>query len=584
MRLRLIEIQNFRGLRELSWAPGTGMNCLIGPGDSTKTTILDAIEVALNPRYYYLGDDTDFYNLDVKKPISITVTVGDLPTEFVAENKYGLYLRGWDAASAKLEDEPADNLEDVLSIRLAIDESLEARWSLFNERIANAESDPPMVRYKDMKLLATSRLGPYAERHLSWGRQSVLSQLEESGENMSLRLAEASRAARTAFKSTGEEVFQDTVAKVQQLSKDFAVPVREKYNAELDMQSVSISTGGIALHDGSLPLRRLGTGSSRLLVSALQHDAASGSHIALIDEIEHGLEPHRIARLLKFLKSTTKTESGNLRSQIFLTTHSPVVIRELDATEIFTVRTVNGDVNVRSAASTPENAKKIQAHLRSSPEAFLARRVIVGEGRTEAGLLRGLDNWWTENGNSSFAYQSVVSIHGDGKDSGPEIADSLLDLGYEIALLLDSDEEPNAETLKRVREKGGTIIQWKGGCSTEDRLFNDLKWGGIQKVISYLATVLGEDAILAHINNALQESVSPKITDITLPESLDSESIRKVLAVAAVAKKSQKRPSWLKNLGRAEAVGQIIGDELDAIAGTPLAIGIGKLRRWIDAE
>lgn len=353
MRIRHLSIKNFRGIRELYWAPAPGMNCLIGPGDSTKTTILDAIETALNPRSYYIADDSDFYNLDIGSPITVTVTIGDLPDNFLAENKYGLYLRGWDAENSTLHDEPTEELEDVLSIRLKIDESLEAQWSIFNDRIAEAETDPPRVRYKDMLRIATSRLGPYAERHLSWGRQSVLNQIEESEENVSLRLAEAGRAARRAFKDSGEEVFKDTTEKVQRLGRDFSVPLIDRYRAELDVQAVNVTTGGIALHDGTLPLRRLGTGSSRLLVSALQHDAASSSHIALIDEVEHGLEPHRIARLLGFLRSPQQ-RSGKV-PQIFLTTHSPVVIRELEASDIFTTRSTRGAVKVSGAASAPDN-------------------------------------------------------------------------------------------------------------------------------------------------------------------------------------------------------------------------------------
>ena len=90
--------------------------------------------------------------------------------------------------------------------------------------------------------------------------------------------------------------------------------MRGKYTAELDVQAIDITSGGIALHDNNLPLRRLGTGSSRLIVSALQHDAGL-RHIALIDEIEHGLEPHRLARLLKYLKSPK--DGIGAASQIF---------------------------------------------------------------------------------------------------------------------------------------------------------------------------------------------------------------------------------------------------------------------------
>jgi len=49
MRIVQVTIENFRGIRSLlDWNPAPGLNCLIGPGDSTKTTILDALELCLN--------------------------------------------------------------------------------------------------------------------------------------------------------------------------------------------------------------------------------------------------------------------------------------------------------------------------------------------------------------------------------------------------------------------------------------------------------------------------------------------------------------------------------------------------------
>ncbi|MBW8833234.1 MAG: AAA family ATPase [Burkholderiales bacterium] len=41
-RIRKVEIRNFRAVRSLDWCPAAGVNCLIGPGDSGKSTILDA--------------------------------------------------------------------------------------------------------------------------------------------------------------------------------------------------------------------------------------------------------------------------------------------------------------------------------------------------------------------------------------------------------------------------------------------------------------------------------------------------------------------------------------------------------------
>ena len=65
MRIRHLKIANFRGIQSLNWTLGPRVVCLVGQNDATKTGILDAIELGLWPRSYYLVTDTDFYNADV---------------------------------------------------------------------------------------------------------------------------------------------------------------------------------------------------------------------------------------------------------------------------------------------------------------------------------------------------------------------------------------------------------------------------------------------------------------------------------------------------------------------------------------
>lgn len=224
MRIVQVEIENFRGIRSMPpWNPSPGVNCLIGPGDSTKTTILDAIELCLYPRSYFLADDSDFFNLEFDNPIKIIVTLTDLPTEFIAADRYGLFLRGWDEKTKKVEDEPRENLRYALSIALVIDKSLEGRWSVFNERIKSSGDDPPSIRYKDVGQIATTRLGRYAERHLGWGRTSILARIAESGGKFSVQLADARRAAKEAFQKSGQSAFQVTTKKAEDLAKSFSV-------------------------------------------------------------------------------------------------------------------------------------------------------------------------------------------------------------------------------------------------------------------------------------------------------------------------------------------------------------------------
>ena len=80
-RIRLIEIENFRGISSLSWIPSPGLNCLIGPGDSGKSTILDAVDLCLGARRSIQFSDADFHRANTDKPMEIRITLGDLPAE-----------------------------------------------------------------------------------------------------------------------------------------------------------------------------------------------------------------------------------------------------------------------------------------------------------------------------------------------------------------------------------------------------------------------------------------------------------------------------------------------------------------------
>ena len=579
MRVAFVEIENFRGIKNLEWAPAAKINCLIGPGDSTKTTVLDAIELALNPRSYIFADDSDFFDLIADDPIKITVALVGLPPEFIADNRYGMHLRGWDNQHERIEDEPREGLEYALSVRVQIDKSLEARWSIFNERIGedSDKSEPPAMRYKDAQRVGTTRLGPYAERHLGWGRHSVLTHIGEKTDSVYLQLAEANRAAREAFRQNNENVFKDTVARAQDLGKHFAVPVRKKYGAELDVQGISITAGGIALHDGNLPLRRLGTGSSRLIVCALQHDAG-GSHVALIDEIEHGLEPHRIARLLKYLKSSSGGAEEPPAPQMFITTHSPVVIRELVAADIFAVRSVAGSTTVKSVAATAKNLDTAQRHLRHSPDAFLARRVIVSEGRTEQGFLRGADTWWSSQEKDSFAVRGVTAIDGGSSSKALAIAEHLIDLGYGVSVVLDADEPTDAVTVADVKKKGGVVHEWPDACSTEERIFLDVPWDVVVALLGFAEECVGADSTRHHINAACSAKGLATLSNLAMPATLDNEQFRRALGIAA---KNKNRP-WFKDISRAEQVAAIVAPCLEKIRETPLAQTMTALRQWVD--
>src|SRR4051812_45034294 len=110
-RVRAVVISNFRGIQRLEWCPSPGFNCLIGPGDSGKSTVLDAIGMCLGARRSLSITDADFHRLNVAEPIVVMATLGDLDDSLRSMDSLGRYLRGFSDLFGEVEDEPGADLE-----------------------------------------------------------------------------------------------------------------------------------------------------------------------------------------------------------------------------------------------------------------------------------------------------------------------------------------------------------------------------------------------------------------------------------------------------------------------------------------
>jgi putative ATP-dependent endonuclease of OLD family len=587
LRIIRVNVRDFRGVKHLDWDPSPLLNCLIGPGDVGKTTILDAIEIALSPRYGFTGNDSDLHNCDASNEPDIRVTLVGLPKEFLTEKKYGLHLRGWSDTETLLNDEPAEGDIKALTIKATLDaDSLEWSWGIYNDRID--PNDPPRFSAADARKLAPSRLGVYADRHLTWSRNSALSRMDGGPETSSI-LTKAMRSARTSFVDGDRKSFDAATQLAEEIGRQFLVPKQSKFEAQLDIHSGAVASGAVSLHDGNLPLRSLGSGSSRLMVAGLQLANASAP-IGLIDEIEIGLEPYRIMRLLRFLQTgalnpQSDDDAIQTQHQVIMTTHSPVVVCELKVDELHCVRNTAGTATVLSVEKASKNTNEAQRHARANPAAFLAPRIIIGEGKTECGFLRGLDQKWSDDGLDSFAFSGVVPVDGTGKDSALSFAIHLLKLGYTCFILMDSDATVSETNSREVERLGGTIKKWPDGCDIEKRLFLDLPWEAVKQLV---LSVMGDGDAGKVAHNLKEVDPSFKgfsIHDLAeLPDTLEN---RTVFAKASTLKVVREKggiidKSWFKNIERGELLGQITFGNLEACGATPLGQIVQEIRTWVD--
>lgn len=562
-QIRHVEIKRFRGIAHAEWSPRPGINALIGAGDSGKSTVLDAIDLALSARRTGSFTDADFYKLHVAEPVDIRVTVGALPASLQDIDSYALFLRGWDDTLGILTDEPVTGSEAVLTVRLTISGDLEPSWGLYSAR-AEAEATVRDLPYAERSRLAPTRLGAYASHHFSWGSRSVLNRLSEERANASQALAAAAREARANFGDTASEQVSETLKIVRDVARDAGVPGGEAASALLDAHGVSFSGGVIALHDeGGVPLRNLGIGSSRLLVASLQAQAGADSGVTLIDELEHGLEPFRIVRLLHTLGS----KEADPDRQIFLTTHSPIAVRELAARQLTRVqRSDDGRLSLTWIGSDAGD----QATVRACAEAFLAPSVIVCEGSTEIGLIRGLDLWWNAQGKDPIAYHGVAACDGGGGNMFAR-AGCFGRLRYRTALFRDADVALTEEQTKALADAGVTEFAWAVGKSTEQAMFNALPDAALGPLIQIAIDHVGSDSVYQRV-----KAVDATVDNFDVQLENWTPKVRDAFGRAAGSGK------WYKMVDPAERVGrEVLGPHL-AAAQPELADVINAIRSWIE--
>ena len=564
-RIRQIAIRRFRGIDHLNWVPRPGLNGILGAGDLGKSTVLDAIALALSPTRREVFYDTDFFRLNADAGFEIRITLGELPAELHDIERYGDYLRGWNSAGAAIEDEPAAHLEDVLTLRLVVGADLDGHWSLYSDRTEGQDARDLSLPHR--ALVAPVVLDQSPATHLRWARQSILQRLAEPQFAVRTLVARAARGLREQAGDAG--VDPEVTAVVEQVkarARELGIRPAQDAQVLLDAFGIPGWNASLALHDNEgVPLRRLGTGSSRLLVAGLFHSRLAPAGIALVDEAEFGLEPHRIARFLRLLGAGS--EDG---SQVFLTTHSPVVVRELRAQEL-TIAHYDPDFGMHEITNVADidTGLDTQALVRSNAESFLAAAVIVAEGSTEIGLVRGLDYYWIGQGQNPLALEGIAVSDGGGIPKAATRAAAFAKLGYRTLLLMDDDRPLTPAERAPIDREGASVITWGNGQATEEALFNELGWPDVLTLLDIAVQIWNE----AHLDQCVRTTTNGRL-NLAMCRANDQPDHRTHLALSA------KAHGWFKRIDFGERVGQeVLGPGWDR-ASPSLQATVTAIYEW----
>ena len=550
MELIRLKVSNLRGIERLDWRipKGRKVVCLIGPGDVGKTTIITAISWLVSDRWGLPVSINDFH--DEGEPIVIEGWLSELPERLLSIDGWGLSLcSSGDDASLQ---EPTD-LDGVFAcLRLTVDwETLEPRWEL-----VSPTSDPVPARSAERRLLGVAALDDRTDSQFRWSPTSALGRLTRDVGGAETAFREATIAARDALRDAElSHDLRESLDKVRGGAEALGAGAFDSLRPGIDLRGGQY--GGVCLYDEDVPLSSYGLGTKRLAALSIQRAALSGRTTYLIDEIESGLEPHRVVGLIESFRSDSSLQ------QAFMTTHSPAAVESCDARELAVVARGEHETSV---TFLPE---ELQGLHRSSPSPFLARRILVCEGATEEGLLRALvrhhDRERRAQGRATSGAYGVSLCNGGGGARACEVAESFHGLGYDTFLLLDADDATVDERAGSFALDASRIHRWERGDYVESAIFGELSRDDL---IALLRLTIEEEIVSSERVKRSFEAIGVPLEGKCLTEpatwnGVPEDELRRWFSRASVAKSKKHDYTWYKSVSGGMFLGEwLVGERV----------------------
>lgn len=399
MKIAKVIIKNYRLFEKFDYQPDR-INVLIGGNNSGKTTIFEALRLALDPYIPWYREDIisefDYHNCDTNTSIEIEVIFNDLSNlELAYFDEYLEGIKG-NGEIVDISETPAEALDKNKTIvRIKFNCSKIADVFKSETIYLKPALNGKTVSREDKKrigfLYISSRRDPL--RELSFYRDSIFAKLFEK-HNLSEKIQEIIKNLSKepeklyeieAFKKGFEEL-RKTVARLR-----FIEDKPENMGLGLLNLSERKVLGGLNLMLRSpeskkvVPIEQQGSGvQSAVLIASIMRIIAEEKNQNLIlafEEPEQKLEPHN-QRLI--IKNLLLPEAS--RTQIFVTTHSAEIVR---ACPFESLQVVKNAKYIKCVKECPiENRKFFERYQRNQiVEGMFSKGILLVEGATEKGGL-----------------------------------------------------------------------------------------------------------------------------------------------------------------------------------------------------
>jgi putative ATP-dependent endonuclease of OLD family len=504
-----LKIERFRGMAEIDWLPGPGLNVILGGGDVGKTTLLDSIALLLSPVNPSTVPDTDYLGRASDQGFSIEALIAIPAVCGIGGLMKPAWPWQWTGTEAIVPsiEEGVTTGEPVYRIRVRGTEDLELQYEILQP---NGDSDSFPVALR--RAIGLVRLGgdDRNDRDLRLVHGSALDRL----------LSDQGMRSRMAATLTGAEIAKDLADdKRDALNRLSATFQQGHLPSGLDLQitggqsaSIASMVGLTAKRDGVLlPLATWGAGTRRMAALTIAEQNQAETPITLVDEVERGLEPYRQHVLVNKL-----AEAG---TQAFVTSHSPAAIAAAAGARLWYIDHAGGIGEISG-----DVAKR---HRQNDPALFLSRMAVVAEGKTEQGFVLQLLEWMSRG---PLERRGIHVCDGGGHENALELLEALSRANLQFGGFAD-EEGKHPARWKAVGDKMGALLfRWEKG-STEEEIIGAVPEGRLEELVTDPEGVLTGRRL-----RSLAERLDLKDKDWATISAAAGENLRQVIIDAALGR------------------------------------------------
>jgi hypothetical protein len=447
--LAKIHIENFRRLREFDLDFREGLNIFVGNNDAGKTTLLEAIHLALSlrlrgrPLAYELSPH--LINKEAKDAYVLALGEGkeaplpeilidlfledrnefaDLKGEnnFLKENAPGLRVRA--AFNPSFSEEYSKFIEGDGTPTLVPTEYFDTEWLTFAGNSILRRSVPVKASLIDASAL---RLPPGVDYYL----QKTIDEQLAPGDRVEL-----SRVYRTLREAFSED--EAIVAINEKLGETQKEVTDKDLSLSIDVSQGASWESSLVPHLEELPLQFIGGGGQSMLKILLAlYRNLDKSHVVLVEEPENHQSPASLNTLVDKIRERCEGR------QVFVSTHSSFVINKLGLDNLALLGEDEPFRLTDLDPSTLDYFKKLPGY--DTLRAVLAKRIILVEGPSDELVLQRA--YMDAHGKLPIeAGIDVISVRGLSARRFLEIA---APLGKTVEVVLDNDGKAVAEVEER---------------------------------------------------------------------------------------------------------------------------------------